>query len=169
MMWRNKNPPLTIFMDRESRLARPPDIIADNRFCPFRDDVFECVIYDPPYYVRSKASSISSPWIFDNPDLKKTPKTGGNPFSHFGIYYSKRELFNNLYRASREFLRISKRLCFKWGDGDYGLWRIIPFFRPWIEIYRRGFKSRGLKRRDRGWWVTFIRPTSRRTSSRYAY
>lgn len=157
MMWRNKKPPLTVFIDREMNLFRPPDIFADNRYCPFRADVFDCVVYDPPYYVRSQKASITSPWMFYNPDLKKRPKSGGNPFSHFGFYHTKRELFINLYQASQEFYRISRRLCFKWGDGDFGLWRILVFFRPWVEIFRRGFKSRGYKKRDRGSWVTFIR------------
>jgi len=150
-MWPNKNPPSTVFIDRELRLARPPTIFADNRYCPFRDDVFDCVIYDPPYYLRNDEG-----WMFFNPDLKKTPKKGGNPFGHYGLYRSKKELFNNLFRASREFLRISRRLCFKWGSGDFDLWIVLPFFRPWVEIHRRSMKGRGYKKKSRGWWVTFI-------------
>lgn len=51
-MWRNKEPPAVIFLDRELRLARPPTVFADNRYCPFRDGVFDCVIYDPLHLYR---------------------------------------------------------------------------------------------------------------------
>ena len=156
MMWPNKNPPHTVFMDKEMRLKIPPTIFADNKFCPFRDDVFLCVIYDPPYYVRNEEHSKTS-WMFYNPEMKIKKNVKGNPPSHYSYFRTRRELFVNVFRASREFLRVGRRLCFKWCEGDFPLWKILPFFKPWKEIYRRGRRSRGMKRKKKTWWITFIR------------
>ncbi len=155
VLWNCKNPPFTVFIDREIRLAVPPHVFADNRYCPFRDDVFTLVIYDPPYCIGRSES-----WMFFNPDLKKYSKLRRDkrPFGHYGLYRSKRELFVNLFHASREFLRISQRLCFKWGTPTFSLWMVLPFFKPWLEIYRKGRKSKGNSRKSFTWWVTFVRP-----------
>lgn len=155
-MWPNKNAPLTIYMDRETKLKIPPTIIADNRFCPFRDDVFNCVIYDPPYYVDRRGEDTT--WMFYNPGLKPRKNVKGSPPSHYGLYKSKTELLSNLHRAAKEFLRISKRLCFQWGEGHWSLWQVLPLFRPWKQIYHRDWRSKGHKRRAKTHWVTFINP-----------
>ena len=158
-MWRNKNPPNTIFIDRELALYKPPDVFADFRFCPFRDNVFECVIFDPPYYIRNDNN-----WYFWNPDGKKIDKrTKDHPnptkITHYGLYRSKKEVLTNLIGGSREFYRISKRLCFQWGEGVFSLWQVLPLFKPWKMIYKREIikKRAGLKRKSSLFWVTFVR------------
>ena len=36
-------------LDKENDLLVSPDIIADNTRAPFRDGVFDCVLFDPPF------------------------------------------------------------------------------------------------------------------------
>lgn len=160
LMWKHVgfSPANTIFMDRETKLFRPPDIFGDFRFCPFRNDVFSCVVFDPPYYTAR------GDWMFDNPDQKKV-RYSGSPWAHYGLYKTKRELLSNINKGVKEFHRVSKRLCFQWGEGDLSLWKILPFFKPlWKEIHRRdwqhkGFnwKMKGYKKRRKTFWVTFVR------------
>tara|TARA_Y100000310_G_scaffold19750_1_gene19319 strand:+ start:241 stop:618 length:378 start_codon:yes stop_codon:yes gene_type:complete len=62
-----------VFIDRDTRLWNPPHIFADFRFLPFRNDVFDVVLFDPPYYIRGNTPS-SDKWFFWNPDGKKKEK-----------------------------------------------------------------------------------------------
>ena len=149
VMWKGKTPPDFIFVDREYNLAKPPDVFADNRYLPFRDNVFDLTIYDPPYHVRGS----NTKWMFFNPDQTKT--FGGATSTHYGLYRSKRELITNLHKATKEFLRVSSRLCFKWGEGTLSLWKILPLFKPWVEVFRRWVGVGGYQRKSRTVWVTF--------------
>ena len=153
-MWKNKNPKNTIFMDHELNLHRPPTLFADFKFCPFRDDIFECVIFDPPYYIRRDNN-----WYFWNPEGIKILKGRKEPVAHYGLYRSKRELLINLANGAKEFYRISNRLCFQWGEGVLSLWQVLSLFKPWKKIFQREIikKRGGLKKRSRIYWVTFVR------------
>ena len=49
MMWPNRFNYNTVFLDKEVDLLFPPDVRAVWSHLPFRDGVFECVIFDPPH------------------------------------------------------------------------------------------------------------------------
>ena len=141
MMWRNKHPPLTVFMDKRTDLKYPPDVVGVWERCPFRD-VFGAVIFDPPHVVRS-----------------------GGYDSRFGLHRkygawgSKLEAIVAIAKAQKEFARIARRLCFKWCETRDGptLWSLLPLFDKWREIYRREQATRGHGTiRGRTFWVTFI-------------
>lgn len=157
-MWFHTNfkSPFVIFMDREFRLKRPPDLFADFRFCPFREDVFECILFDPPYYWRNDEN-----WIFFDPEMIKNKGRGS---AHFGLYKSRIDLIRNISMGLKEFMRLTKRLCFKWGESYISLWQILSLFRGWKEIHRKEVHGSGFKylykRRSRRFWVTFILKTS---------
>ena len=169
IMWPNKNPPLTVFMDKETRLAISPDIFADFRFCPFRNNVFDCAIFDPPFYYTLNPEN----WIFYNPKrkLSKYSEKRKNPThipTHYGCYKNKRELLINITRGQQELARVAKRLCFRWADGKgrISLWRILSCFFSWKEIYRRKWSPRKMKLSDKlrfskrigyNYWITMIR------------
>jgi len=140
MMWKNKTPPNTIFLDIEKNLSIPPDIIADNRYCPFRDNIFDCIIYDPPHYVNAP------PWHRDPSLTYKASR--GNWGTFYGNFKSKEEMFSSIYKAQKEFLRISKRLCLKWSEVRVSLWNVLVFFKDWIEINR--------VKTNNYYWITFI-------------
>ena len=153
LIWPNKNPPLTVFMDKETQLIRPPDIFAVWQKLPFRDDIFDCVIFDPPHMIiRGKFN----PWYSD-------PKSkGGRKGSWYGYFSSRTELLTSIYEAAQEFYRVSKRLCFKWYEDRFTLWQILPLFKPWKEVSRfkphpRMGRRAWRKSSSKTWWVTFIR------------
>ena len=101
MMWKkNKFNFNALFLDKEINLKVPPNIIADNRKLPFRGDVFDCVVFDPPHFVGS-----IFPWMND-------PKYR----SFYSQWKSKIECFSSISKSQKEFARVSSRLCFKWND-----------------------------------------------------
>lgn len=166
LMWKQQKPESIIFLDRETRLKNPPDVFADNRFCPFRDGVFDCIIYDPPFMSRR-----NPPQYWDDPQMTEYKNTRGfmakNAF--WGVRISKAELLSSLHHAQKEFQRLSNRLCLKWNEMDWSLWKILPFFKEWTMIQKKGFKQSRDKKRGmqsylsssddphcKTWWITFI-------------
>ena len=158
-MWPNKNPPTVIFMDRELLLAIPPTIFADFRYCPFRNNIFSVIFFDPPYYVRRDNN-----WMFYNPDLTK--KFGKRAPAHYDVYRSRIELLTNIAKGVKEFLRLSPRLCFQWGTGFISIWRILSLFKPWKEIFRKDYSGGGYQRKSKMVWVTFVRGVTETDRSR---
>lgn len=148
MIWPNKNPPLTVFMDKECDLSIPPDIIGDFRKLPFRDDVFQCVVFDPPH------SCSIPPWWAD-PSTSK--KRRGNLASWYGKFENKIDMFSSINLAQKEFARVSKRLCFKWSELEISLWKILPFFNEWTHIKTKNHKGKFKVGKIKTYWITFLR------------
>jgi len=145
MMWPNKNPPNIIFIDREIRLLISPHVFADFRFCPFRKDVFDCIIFDPPHLIKKGGPM---PWFSD-------PSKVGNKW--YGNFDNKIECLTSIHKAQKEFNRIGKRLCFKWNESSISLWNILPFFKDWQIIRKKHHKSKYQRGKNPTWWITFIR------------
>ena len=151
MIWKNsKHPSDIIFIDKEFGFKINQDIIADNRKLPIRKDIqIDSIIFDPPWGLNMP------PWWVDkNPnDVTAT---------YYGDFKSKRELISYIHKAQKEFQQYTNRLCFKWGERNVSLWKILPLFtrEGWIEINRKEIKE---KRNAKGassnknWWITFMR------------
>ncbi len=139
MMWPNKHPPNTVFMDKKFDVRT--DIVGVWEFLPFRDDVFNCVIFDPPHIVRS--SGVDSRFTMHK---------------QYGAWRSRVQLIRALVHAQKEFARVTSRLCFKWGETrDSGsLWRLLPLFDRWTQVFRRDWESKGSGKNMTS-WVTFTR------------
>ena len=152
MMWPNKKPPNTVFLDRETSLAVPPTIFADHRYCPFRDDVFECILYDPPF----QYDSCPPPW-WNNP---------ANKGKWYGFYSSRPETIRMVANALKEFERLTTRLCLKWNDNDIPLWNILSLFRSWKEVSRREYPSRA-GGKHKTYWITFLRSSLSKANDPY--
>jgi len=155
-MWPNKNPPDVIFMDKEHDLLYKPHVIADFRYCPFRDGVFECVFFDPPYFAR-----LPPPWFMNKqiwPDNKS--------FSYYGRFKDKVDMFSSIHKAQEEFKRLTERICFKWMDLHISLWKVLPLFRDWKIIQKKKhqtvFDFANKKGKNPTWWVTMISRSSLR-------
>ena len=152
-MWPNKNPPGVIFLDKEFGLSLPPDIFASFEKLPFRDDVFELSLFDPPNLIDR---GFLNPWFSD-------PKGKGGPKGTFyGSYKSRRDLIISIIKAAPELYRVSRRLCFKWFEDRVSLMQVLSLFRPWRMIYKVNPRSRMGRRAWRKfskktWWVTFSR------------
>jgi len=141
MMWKNKYPPMTIFMDKKLDLSIPPDIVGVWEACPFRNSVFGRVIFDPPHIVRSGG--------YD-------PRFGLH--RKYGAWESKREAIISIYKAQIEFARLAFRLCFKWCETRDGptLWGLMPLFDKWKKVFERERKTLGYgKIRGSTYWITF--------------
>ena len=148
VIWNCKTPPDWIFCDREIKLGLSPDVFCDNRYLPFRDNVFQCAIYDPPYQWGDKL------WARD----PKGKTEGGSKWSWYGTYKNKRDLIQNLIKASRELYRVSMRLCFKWCEFALPLSNIISLFiPPWIIFQQKGHNSKKQTSKNQTWWVTMVR------------
>lgn len=136
-----------VFLDREYGFRVEPDIIADNTQLPFRENIFSCIIFDPPWGINLP------PWFTDK------DRANGTRGSFFGDFKSKRELITYIHKAQREFQKYTNRLCFKWGERNVSLWNILPLFTKdgWEEIYRVKINSprnKGGKSKNQTWWVT---------------
>ena len=143
MLWPNKNPPNTIFLDKETQLKVPPDIFASWFRLPFRHDVIDCIMFDPPHAIGFSKTSIHS-----NPKAIKG--------SWWGYFSSRADMIRSLVKAQKEFAKISKRLLLKWNDSTVSLWNILPLFNCWHEINRWEKKSGSNVSRSQTFWVTFI-------------
>lgn len=144
MMWMNKNPPLTVFMDKKADLNIPPDVIGVWENCPFRDSVFGCAILDPPHIIR--VGGYYSRFRFH---------------SVYGVWGSKREAIIAIHKAQKELARVAHRLCFKWCETRDGptLWGLLPLFKNlWKEVHCTKRKTKGQgKTRGEVYWITFVR------------
>lgn len=108
-MWKNKDTSNVIFLDLR-RICRPT-IIADARYLPFRDKIFDVIYCDPPHLIRSDALSI----ITHQPE-----STGAKYLLRYGWFNNRSEWISFLYRVNIEFERCLKengKLWFKLIDG----------------------------------------------------
>lgn len=150
-MWGDRSSSHIVFLDREFELGVPPDIFADNRYCPFRDGMFDCIIYDPPQEWGYKRG-----WRFAIPK-----------YHYYGLDISYGELMNCLARAPAEFCRLLKsggRLCLKWNERRLSLWKILVFFKNFKEVYRKKHQSNKGKNGKTidTYWITFQSSLSKR-------
>lgn len=155
MMWRNGTPPLTVFMDRQLELRIPPDVFGDARQMPFRSGIFHTCFFDPPHDHRGPRSKS----IYADPKGK-----------YYGADITRAQLLNLLAKAPPEIHRVLRsrgRLCFKWSEERFSLWKVQVFFKKFIEIHRKPLSLRRRRRRNvpskahvRGggygsWWLTY--------------
>ena len=137
-MWRCKNPPLTVFMDKRAECK--PDVIGVWEHLPFRP-VFETILFDPSHIVRSGGYD-------ERVRLHRT----------YGAWGSKREVLIAFHRALKEFARVANRLCFKWCETRDGptLDQLLPLFRDWRIIHERQWRTKGSGTvKGNAYWVTF--------------
>jgi len=153
-----KKPPNVVFLDMDKELSIPPDILGVWEYLPFRDDVFSCIIFDPPHIIGTPP-----PWFNDSgmhkTRLEKGIKSVGMSYKSFK---RKNQLISSFHKSQKEFSRVSNRLCFKWNENSLTIWKVKPLFKNWIEIYRLHLKPRmgrrsWLPHSKNTYWVTFIR------------
>lgn len=143
MMWSNKNPPHTVFMDSEIKLRISPHVFGTWEKLPFRDDAFRCVIFDPPHGFNRAGSG-----LWDDP--KGT--------SWYGRTIRRARLVSGIYRGAREFFRVSQRLCLKWSDDEISLFKILGLIpRTWMEVRRARVGRKNRAHGNSTWWVTFVK------------
>ena len=146
-----RDPPNTIFLDKETRLAIPPDIIAIWQKLPFRDKVFSLVIFDPPHEKFGRNSVHTNPKGWTNPRIENGRKIGGTFWGSLHPSWP-----GQFIRAAAEFARVASRLCLKWNDSKYPLERITYLFREhWKPTFTKKHESPRKKHsKTNTFWVT---------------
>lgn len=143
MLWPNKNPPYTVFTDRNMESSTHPTLYADYRHLPFRPKVFTSVIFDPPHAARG---GIHRGFNFQNPAA----------WSYYGWDITRRELIAGIAQASREIARITDRLCFKWSEVDYAEARICSLLAgEWERVMKLDIGESKIEKIP-SYWITFI-------------
>jgi len=138
VIWRLKNPPNVIFLDVETRLPRKPDIYADNRLMPFRNEVFDMIIFDPPFSWGEEFGVYNR---YVNEKRRIEESKGTKPFTYYGAdkYKSRGELISAIYKTQVELSRVLKSdgvLMLKWGEVDIPLTNVLTVFQGWMEMMR---------------------------------
>jgi len=140
MMWPNKTPPLTVFMDKNIHAKIPPDVFGIWENPPFREETFETVLFDPPHKFNRSSGFWADP---------KSP-------NYYGADIRREKLVSGIYHGTRAFLGIAKRLCFKWSDDEISLPRVLSLFpKEWKKIFHKEID----KNNAHGnliHWMTFI-------------
>jgi hypothetical protein len=141
-LWKNKAPPRTVFLDKRPEVK--PDVVGVWKYLPFREDVCNCVLFDPPHIVRSGGY-----------DPRYTLHI------KYGAWGSKREAVVAIYQAQKAFTRVAPRLCFKWCNTREGptLWGLLPLFQGFWEKVAEKVRKTGGQGTARGqtFWITFVR------------
>ena len=146
----NKHPEGVVFLDKEKDLIIPPDIVGTWDKIPFPDNYFDCILFDPPYYYGEK----NAPPYFTDPTESRDPRGGpwyGYPFA------TKREMICEIYKAQKEFSRVSSRICFKWMEKYVSLNNILTVFDRWEPVFYQPFKAKQNFKNGSTWWVKLVR------------
>ena len=156
IIWQTKETDTIIHIDIEKQLERKPTLFADNTRTPFKDKQFDTIFYDPPH-----AWSFNSIfWGFPDKDTFKAnhPKDNRQFPPYYGMerYKSKTALVTHLYKAQKEFMRVSDILCFKWNETSHIIDKILPLFKPWVVKYMKKHHSTMKRGKSTTWWVTMI-------------
>ena len=128
-MWFQRKYKDAVYLDKRRRKA--PDIVADFRKLPFRDGVFDLVLFDPPHTDPGKAIMAEK---FGN-------------VNHFSL--------GGLYHAFRELFRVLRNNCFlvlKWGTHTYSLRQVLQYS-PIKPLF--GQRTRQRKNMCETYWVLF--------------
>jgi len=154
---KNKYPEGVIFMDKEPNLKITPDVLATWQHSPFRADVFDCIIFDPPFYTNAP------PWFTDleekRQNMKKRKEMRGLNRWYGYPFKTKGEMVRELYKAQKEFARLTSRLCLKWCDIEISVDRILTIFDNWIPIFVQKYidPNKVSKSKTTVWWVKMVR------------
>lgn len=119
MFWFDKNNPDVTFMDiREyedvlsdgRKLSIHPDVMADFRNMPFRDNTYDLVVFDPPHLIKAGENS----WL-----AKKYGKLNK---------YTWKEDISKGFKECYRVLKPCGTLIFKWNEEQISLKNVLSCF-----------------------------------------
>lgn len=144
---KNKYPEGVVFFDKETNLKIPADVIGTWDNLPFPDNSFDCIIFDPPHI-----SHISEKSIHFTPDESRGA-------SWWGYFNGKPHMLTTIYKAQREFARVSSRLCLKWNDNEKSIDSILSLFSEWKPIWIQPYNKNNYASKDKTttYWVKMVR------------
>ena len=109
-VWWNKQYPDTVFID--IRLSTLPTVCCDSRALPFRDAIFDLVVFDPPHVNFSAGAEMSK---------------------EYG-HHTTEEIRDIVRRSAQEASRVTRAealMAFKWNDHDQKLVKMLALLDPW--------------------------------------
>lgn len=153
-MHKNKNPPLTIFLDKEYGLSTPPDVFCEWRKLPIRIDLKDVIIlFDPPHEKFGKNS------VHMNPKGHKAERYNAKGKRISGTWWDSlpRGWAAIFIKAQKEFSRVAQVLCFKWNNSRYDIERPLKLFEDWVLINLKEHNSSRRRVKTTTYWATFKR------------
>ena len=136
MMWFDKTYKDAIYIDIRKEVK--PQIIADDKKLPFKDNIFDLIIFDPPHVSTSPNSNM------------------GRDFGGFKT----REIKELVKNASKEFFRVLKDdgfLLFKWNTHDIKLEKVLDLMKPYFKPLFGQRVAIRTKHASRTYWVCLIK------------
>lgn len=139
-----QDPGPVIYSDKEPFLKMRPDIVADLRYLPIRDQVVHEVIADPPY------------WNFGTSIHGDPMESKGSFWGNFHNLTYLRSLLVGILKNSRRVLRPGGRLYLKWCDVVYPWRRFSAFFtRDFILEHTETRESKSGRGKKPCYWLTY--------------
>jgi len=122
-----------------------PMLVADIRHAPFKDSSVDVVVFDPPHIARPK---YPPPW-FNDPS-----------YTFYGVKVKPSYIFDLIYRAGKEFLRILKPhglLLLKWNEYMWPLSAVLNLLPDWTPVLKLPIRSPLQRGRATTIWTVFVR------------
>jgi len=140
MMWPTKQMEGWVYLDKRPEVK--PDLVAMWSNLPFRDNVFEVIMFDPPH-------------LIDRGGMGKIIQKMREKYT---TWSRRKDVAPTIFKAAKEFSRVGNILILKWYDDKVSLWQLYSVFRGlWDEISRVVRPSRsGLGKKDT-FFITFKR------------
>ncbi len=113
-VWFNKKHPLAVFIDKRASVS--PDIIADSTDLPFKDGLFDLVVFDPPHKNTGPTSNMS--------------KVYG--------HHTTQEILALILKTAPEAHRVTKPnalMALKWNSADIKLQRVLQLMPQWEPLF----------------------------------
>ncbi len=162
-MHTTKNPHNVVFMDREPGLRIKPDVIADFRYIPFKNGLFDFVVFDPPHLINT--GGLRTKWLHSDPFEGRTEffERGSYPRktygSWWGFFKSGQQMRESIMMATDEIHRVTTingLLHWKWNNSMRKMIDVIVSFgQKWIELYRTDRQTGTHVSDSRTYWVLF--------------
>ena len=145
-----------IFIDKETNLKIPPDLICEWRNLPnhFPPDYFYCAIFDPNFYTRTGTPAPKWYQVHHGDPQERDGSWWGQPF------ITTNEMRRQLLEAQRAIAHITPRLCLKWTDSQHPVDKILTLFIEWkttLNIYPMETGSFKRNTTGRTYWVKLVR------------
>lgn len=149
-----------IYLDRQKKLERKPTVFADFKYLPFKENVFDTILFDPPYYWGT-----DNPW-YTIPDSATYFKRFGEyrrAPRYYGVdqYPNKTKLINALFFGLKELGRVLKSdglLWLKWCEVKMRLVKLEPLLEIFNEMLRLEIKDKLQTHSScQTYWVAFMK------------
>ena len=131
MIWFDKNPADTIFVDLRSEVA--PTVVADTRRLPFESRIFDLIVFDPPHVNFGAKSNFS------------------RDYGH----HTTENIRDIVARTAQEAYRVSvpdALMAFKWNDHDQKFDLVLTLmWQWWTPLFGHKVSSRTKHSSTTGW------------------